>query len=313
MRGVFLSFFSVLMFPLITLYGQTTHTAQFNINGRILSQASTKPITGASIFFNNTTIGDKSDAAGNFTLRNLKPGKYDLIISCVGFETFTKEITIVDRNVILPDLLIIPKTIALNEVKVKPMDDPYRGRYLNWFTDQFLGTSAIAKQCQILNPELLDFIYDFDKKILKASSVDFLIIRNDALGYLIKYQVTDFSFDNSGDSKAQLFYKGVVYENSPMHFLRSALANRITEEGFRVQKNAIYDNPERPADSIIQAQLLPVNYEPTKTLFPALSLFAENMTTKLDSFAAKFPSEKAYLHFDKPYYAAGDTIYFKAY
>jgi TonB-dependent SusC/RagA subfamily outer membrane receptor len=34
---------------------------------------------------------------------------------------------------------------------------------------------------------------------------------------------------------------------------------------------------------------------------------------KLTSFSTNHPAEKTYLQFDKPYYAAGDTIYFKAY
>lgn len=34
---------------------------------------------------------------------------------------------------------------------------------------------------------------------------------------------------------------------------------------------------------------------------------------KLDEFTKKYPTEKVYLHLDKPYYAAGDDIWFKAY
>ncbi|MBS1565381.1 MAG: hypothetical protein JST39_13400, partial [Bacteroidetes bacterium] len=33
----------------------------------------------------------------------------------------------------------------------------------------------------------------------------------------------------------------------------------------------------------------------------------------VDSFNSKLPNEKLYLHFDKPYYAVGDTMWFKAY
>ena len=40
---------------------------------------------------------------------------------------------------------------------------------------------------------------------------------------------------------------------------------------------------------------------------------AEKAVAKLKNFSEKYITEKAYLHFDKPYYAAGDTIYFKAY
>jgi hypothetical protein len=39
----------------------------------------------------------------------------------------------------------------------------------------------------------------------------------------------------------------------------------------------------------------------------------KNITLKLQSFYAANAIEKAYLHFDRPYYIAGDTMYFKAY
>jgi TonB-dependent SusC/RagA subfamily outer membrane receptor len=40
---------------------------------------------------------------------------------------------------------------------------------------------------------------------------------------------------------------------------------------------------------------------------------SKNIVAKLKSFSNDHLAEKAYLQFDKPYYAAGDTIYFKAY
>lgn len=38
-----------------------------------------------------------------------------------------------------------------------------------------------------------------------------------------------------------------------------------------------------------------------------------NLLKKLDEFSQKYPLEKVYLHLDKPYYAIGDDIWFKAY
>ena len=38
-----------------------------------------------------------------------------------------------------------------------------------------------------------------------------------------------------------------------------------------------------------------------------------DIVSKLQTFSEQHIAEKVYLHFDKPYYAAGDTIYFKAY
>ncbi|HEY0666639.1 MAG TPA: carboxypeptidase regulatory-like domain-containing protein [Sphingobacteriaceae bacterium] len=38
-----------------------------------------------------------------------------------------------------------------------------------------------------------------------------------------------------------------------------------------------------------------------------------SIITKVQKFTAGYPAEKVHLHFDKPYYAVGDTIWFKAY
>ncbi len=39
----------------------------------------------------------------------------------------------------------------------------------------------------------------------------------------------------------------------------------------------------------------------------------KDIINKLTAFSVSHTTEKAYLHFDKPYYATGDTVYFKAY
>jgi len=61
----------------------------------------------------------------------------------------------------------------------------------------------------------------------------------------------------------------------------------------------------------------------TLTIFLLLSPFVcfaqsdstttNSILTKFEKYAASHLTEKAYLHFDRPYYAAGDTMYFKAY
>ena len=43
------------------------------------------------------------------------------------------------------------------------------------------------------------------------------------------------------------------------------------------------------------------------------SIGLTTLVTKTEKFSAGYPFEKVYLHFDKPYYAVGDTIWFKAY
>jgi len=251
--------------------------AQYSMKGKVTNQADTRPISGASVFINGATIGSHTADDGTFTLAGIKPGRYVLMITIVGFDKYSQSVEIENGDITLPVITLFPKTTILNEVKIKAEDDAERRRYYETFKDEFLGKSDLANDCKILNPELLDFDYDDKTGILKASSVDFLIIENQALGYRLKYLLNSFSVnDATGAGKVFLYAGSVffepmhgsdrdeerwrarrqeVYEGSQLHFLRAALNNRIGQEGFQVLRYAFTPNPERPADSIISIQL----------------------------------------------------------
>jgi len=256
----------LLLFPLISL-------AQFTISGRVLNQADTKPVAGVSVFLSGATAGDNTAADGTFTLKNIKAGKYELVVSIVGFERYSQPV-VVNTDMRIPDLVIFPKAILLNEVKIKPRDDAEQLHDLTLFRSYFLGTDELAKQCTIINPEVLDLNYDEASGVLKASSTDFLVIQNMALGYQIQYQLVDFLLDTKNNL---ISYKGFtlftemrgtagqrrewqktrqeVYENSIQHFLRSLLNDDLDGEGFQIQKLVWYDNPERPDDKLIDKKI----------------------------------------------------------
>lgn len=408
----------ILLLPL-TCLGQLT------ISGKVLNAADKTPVANVSVFLSNTSTGNKTDVSGSFVLNNVKPGKYQLVVSIVGFETYNQAI-IVNNSITLPDIEISPQAIVLSEVKVKAKHDPYRARNYDWFKNEFLGTSYIARECTILNPGILDLDYNDDTKVLTASSSDFLIIENAVLGYRVKYLLTNFTMNNTGDATRKVHYEGSVlfedlqgspgqarrwqgrrqevYEGSEMHFLRSAFNNRISEDGFRVLRLASYTKPgsakvlrqlvdspltkkdlvhttdqygiyslgvggdalhisyskdhhfykarlsnlnsvNNPDQTLLifnkpqvlfdknggvlnpddlsfngawghnrVAELLPIDYEATKNdiIIPDVEELG-SIAGKLKNFSARHIAEKVYLHFDKPYYAAGDTIYFKSY
>ncbi|WP_295796537.1 carboxypeptidase regulatory-like domain-containing protein [Mucilaginibacter sp.] len=440
--------------------------SQLKITGRVINQRDTHPIPNASVFLSNATIGDHTKDDGTFALNSVKPGKYELVISLIGFDRYTQTITVDNSNITLPDITLYPATIGLAEVKIKPKTDPDRKRNFDWFKDEFLGKSDLAKGCKIVNPEMLDLDYDERNGVLTGSSVDFLIIENKSLGYRLKYLLKNFTLNNYDENNKSFSYSGSVfferlagtpqeeaqwqtarqeaYENSQLHFLRAALNNKIESEGFRVFRLAIKRNPQRPPDSLINenirvynalkdakgtvnykdslnywmkksklpatmgqklltepltkadmfkvsnrrglfeftsggtdalfisynkyhrfssgaithlsdkdntyatlvsfndpvalfdnngsvinprslsyegvwsrarvATLLPVDYEPAESnTADADSSLIKNVGARYNLYQTSHPTEKTYLHFDKPYYSAGDTIYFAAY
>ena len=124
---------------------------------------------------------------------------------------------------------------------------------------------------------MLDFDYDDVKNTLTVSSAGFLEIENDALGYKISYLLTNFILNGSDNNDKEIHYEGSVlftemrgtagqerrwqqgrqevYEGSAMHFLRSAVSDRLEENGFMALRLPIYNNPDRPDENLIQAKI----------------------------------------------------------
>ncbi|GAA3962016.1 carboxypeptidase-like regulatory domain-containing protein [Mucilaginibacter dorajii] len=217
-------------------------------------------MANASVFLNNAIVGDKTADDGTFTLRNVKPGQYTFIVTAVGFETHSITLMAGTANIALPEISLAPKTIMLQEVNIKP--DPNRQRNYDDFKRLFLGTSANAAQCKILNPDVVDVDFDSKKMVLSASSRDdFIEVENKALGYLIKYKLTAFSYD----AKHMFYYEGVsvfqelkgskgqqrkwqknrmvAYLGSSMHFLRSVISGQTDKDGFEVLRLVRKPNP----------------------------------------------------------------------
>src|SRR6185437_1419936 len=254
---------------------QLPAAAQGTVSGKVISQADKKAVSHASVFLSNATIGTETDDNGNFVLLNVRPGKYDIVVSIVGFQTYHQPITIENSPLDLGVIEVSPKPIVLKEVRIRSGNNAAWLRNFQWFKEGFLGATTLAKTCKIINPEVLNFNYKALTDTLTASTDDFLIIENNALGYRVKYLVEHFIrcdsgrkinyegavlFENmkgtSSQEKRWLKKRREVYEGSAMHFLRSAIADRLDDEGFRVFQYAIYANPARKPDSLIKAKII---------------------------------------------------------
>jgi hypothetical protein len=141
----------------------------------------------------------------------------------------------------------------LKEVKVHPDYD--REKHLALFKQEFLGRTYNAAQCKLLNPDVLYFNYDKASKILTATANEILVVQNNALGYKIKYVLTDFQYDENtrivsyqgypsfeempGTLKQEALWaknRKIAYLGSITHFIRCIYNNRVYQEGFRVYK-----------------------------------------------------------------------------
>jgi TonB-dependent receptor len=60
-----------------------------SVDGKIIDHKTQETIVGANVVIEGTTVGSSTDIDGNFTISNLKPGTYNIVVSFVTYKTQT--------------------------------------------------------------------------------------------------------------------------------------------------------------------------------------------------------------------------------
>jgi hypothetical protein len=112
--------------------------AQKVLIGTILSKDSKMPIASASIFLSNTSIGTISKDNGDFVLQPFPEGRFDLVVSIIGYETYT--ITIASNAIPSKlEILLSPKVKELQEVIVTPYEKNGWEKWGDFFMENLIG------------------------------------------------------------------------------------------------------------------------------------------------------------------------------
>ncbi|MFD0751663.1 TonB-dependent receptor [Mucilaginibacter calamicampi] len=110
MKNLFTALFALLL-PVLA-------SAQFSISGKV-NDSYGNALQGATIRIENSTIGTTSDTDGNFNLNNLRPGKYSLKVSFIGFETEQKNVSLsanIRLNIALTEMLFTEEQVVITGV-----------------------------------------------------------------------------------------------------------------------------------------------------------------------------------------------------
>jgi CarboxypepD_reg-like domain len=221
--------------------------SQSIISGTVLSEKTGLPIEGASVYFNNTSIGTIANNTGKFSLTSPGYLNAELIISAVGYELqvyITGGPGVQTNNLVFK---LATKEQQLREVLI--LTDAVRKKYLSIFERNFLGITEEASRSKIENRKDIYFTSGDGKNSFRAYSDTPLVITNKMLGYKISFNLVDFLFN---EQMGQTFYYGYIrfeemgdknkwiknrkrsYYGSTVHFFRSLIANRLKEESFSV-------------------------------------------------------------------------------
>lgn len=229
--------------------------AQQALRGKVIASDSKQPIHLANVFLSNTSIGTVTNAEGIFVLDRFPQGRFDVVISCIGYETYVTTIQYAQLPAFI-EVVLKPKVNILQEVVVEPYEKNGWERYGKFFIENFIGTSALAADCKLKNPETIRFRYNKKENILRAFTDEPIVLENRALGYILRYDLKVFEYnygtrifyfqgyplfeDIETDRKRLLNRwernRTEAYYGSMMHFMRSLFRNQLIEEGFEIRK-----------------------------------------------------------------------------
>ena len=242
----------------------SAHAQSQALRGILLSKGDLKPIPSATVYLSNTMISATSNEDGSFTLATIPSGRYELVVSCIGYRTKRIEIS----SAALPENLTIqlePVVKELEEVVVRNYDKEGWSKWGTFFLQQFIGITPFSADVDLINPEVIKFIHDKTTNTINAFSLQPLIIKNNALGYELYYELEQFEFNFSSK---MLLFKGFplfkemtpkrasqarkwkdnrkdAYLGSMMHFFRALYRNQLLENGFEVRSLIEVTNEEK--------------------------------------------------------------------
>ena len=248
----------------ILLFVVLKSNAQYRIEGHVVDSVSLKPLVGVNIFLSHTTIGINSNDKGDFQLGNLKQGKYELVISSLNYEDYIIPIQINQK--IEPFLIKLkPSANILKEVVVESYDPKGWYQWGDQFKQNFMGAPILARNCILLNPEVVKFKFNPKTNKLRVFSSEKLIFENKYLGYKIYYLLTKFELDFNAKSFSFKGYplfeelkttktkeankwaqaRAETFKGSMRHFIRSLYANQLEKDGFEMREAKNINNEEK--------------------------------------------------------------------
>jgi hypothetical protein len=259
-----LAFCSRFYYVLFALLPLTAVSQGLTITGQVRDSVTRAPLPFASVFLANTSRGTTTDAEGRYQLSGITPGQYELGVSYVGYRLYRQSLNLTRSGTFDP--AVAPAAQQLAEVVVRP--DPNSAYNFQRFKELFLGSSSLARQCRLLNPDDVRVSYDPKTNELTAVAIRPLEIENPALGYRLTFYQLDFKAEFADQQQmltllSQVAFRELMgnerrqqrwatnrqraYLGSLPHFLRSVYSGRVLEEGFEVRKLRRVVNERRAA------------------------------------------------------------------
>jgi TonB-dependent receptor len=103
------STYGILLFIIFFLLFQSFAFAQSGtVRGKVFDSVSNNPLAGANVIIQGTTLGAATDLNGSFVIRSVPAGESTIVISYIGYDRTTANITVVANRITEQDFSLSP-------------------------------------------------------------------------------------------------------------------------------------------------------------------------------------------------------------
>ncbi len=103
---------------ILNIYSTAQSSGEATINGFVYDSSNGEALIGANIFIKEISTGASSNVTGYFVITDLKPGTFEIVVSYVGFRTFSQSVTLKANENKRIDVYLPPDIIQGEEVIV---------------------------------------------------------------------------------------------------------------------------------------------------------------------------------------------------
>ncbi len=113
----------MLLFTAVFTMGLVQAQEKYSISGKVINN-NNQPQIGASVYLNGTTIGTATDNNGEFIIKNIKAGNYELCVSYLGYKRYRKNINL-DKTITDLSITMEESEGTLGEIVVTGTGTPH--------------------------------------------------------------------------------------------------------------------------------------------------------------------------------------------
>jgi hypothetical protein len=232
---------------------QAQPQATITITGRVVDDSTGAPLPRSHVFVSGSMTGTIAKEDGTFRLSGLSTGAKRLYVTRLGYEPAQVDLLLRSDTTLHFTFRLDPTVIPAEEVTVTAKRDAEWYERLRRFKRLFIGESARAHRCYLLNPHVLQFDTAWWGRF-EADATHPLILENWALGYRLTYYLKEFEergdlvrwdgepvFDtltprDSAEARQWVLNRRRAFRGSLRHFLLALLNDRVEEEQFRLYR-----------------------------------------------------------------------------